>query len=180
LLIKSLEQGGMQQVHFSGLGRERHRELLARMAFLVTRGALPDVAYHTANDGMVRDEVEDEAALGIEWDVVKAVADSWPDPARAPDARPVPGVLELARNLVGMVEATLEIPGTVEENRAQLSELCLTARMRRMVMALFDAELLRRRPPPPEEPEDDGSAAGESGDAAQDWRADDGYEPFAD
>lgn len=157
----------MQQLHFAELPQDRHRELLARMAFLVIRGSLPDRAYHTANDGMVLDEQEDETAFGIDWDVVKQVADAWPDPARTPDARPVHGVLSLARNLVGLVEAAVEVPETLESNRDQLSELCLTPRMRRLVLALFDAELARRTPPAPEAAEEGEEGDGESGDGTR-------------
>jgi len=170
----------MQQAHFAELPPERHRELLARMAFLVTRGALPDVAYHRANDGMVLDEMEDEAEHGIDWDVVKAVADAWPDPARGADARPVPGVLALARNLVGLVEATIEVPQTLEDNRDQLAELCLSARMRKLVLELFESERTRRSPPVPEEPEGEAGAgeAGEGDGPYAEWYGEDGLAPF--
>ena len=161
----------MQQLHFAGLASDRHGELLARMAFLVTRGALPDVAYHAANDGMVLDEQEEENPDWIDWNVVKAVAAAWPDPARGPDARPVHGVLELARNIVGLVESTVEVPETYESNLDQLAGLCLSERMRRMVLGLFEAELARRRPEPEEPPPaDEPDGAG--------WAPPDDDEPF--
>lgn len=172
--IKALQQDSQERRHFEVLPADCHAEIVARMAFLVTRGSLPDTAYHNASETMHADEAE--AERDFRWDLVKRVADAWPDPARGPDGRPAPGVFELARQLEGLIDATIEIPALHEANRETIADMAHTARMRRKLVETFDAEVALRMPEPAA-----GPAAGdgaESDGMGYDSRFDDEDQPF--
>lgn len=128
---------------FLRLPEDCRREAVARMAYLVGRGASPDNALNSALDTMLDDESEQERR--VDWTIALALTRAWPVPSRTRDGRPDARILEASVIIDGLVEAALENPTLVIQPSDAAPHLLPDDRVRKAAQAAFTEALAKRR-----------------------------------
>lgn len=93
------------------LSVEGHRrvEALARAAYLVARGFMPDAALSLALGTMVEDE-RTFAGILLPWDDMALLVSVWPVSARVPEGRLRPGIMHCSEMTLALAEAAPSMP----------------------------------------------------------------------
>jgi hypothetical protein len=130
--------------HYEDVPEDCRGEAMARMAWLVIRGASPAVAFDAALRGMTDDEMVQERLPS--WEAVRVACGTWPRAGRLADGTPVDGAFQLALAMDAVVAAAIEGSDVPEHRAAWLRPLCPNERAVGTVLAWIAARIVALTP----------------------------------